>query len=146
MCKSGCSECIEGYYETKPNESVYKCTDEGLYRFGNICPTNDPDWPRTKCATGSGSKCHKSFPLADPDKLKSPAAACRTIPDEFLTGDLTFGVEDCLSPTGGLCHYGSCSGTCHQSWLQGESWRSPSTMCRCRGGEQKEDEKEEERE
>ena len=82
--------------------------------------------------TGSSTKCHKSYPLADPDKMASPAAACRTIPESYLSDDMEFGKQDCVSPTGGLCHYGDCDGTCHQSWLKNQTWRSASTMCRCK--------------
>jgi hypothetical protein len=131
QCDAGCTECHEAHYENFPNDILYQCTDYTVYKYGNIC-TPDNQWDESKCMTSSTGFCHKSYPYGDPDKMKSPEAACRTIPSTHVDSTFEFGHRDCWSPTGGLCHYG-CEGTCHNSWAEGDllKWLSPNAMCRC---------------
>jgi len=54
-----------------------------------------------------------SYPLADPDKMRSTVAACRTVPPEYIVSrsSLQFGSETCPDNSAGLCSDG-CSGSC----------------------------------
>jgi hypothetical protein len=131
QCGSGCTECHEAHYENFPDDIVYECTDYTVYKYGNICTPNNK-WNEDKCMTSSTGYCHKSYPYGDPDKMRSPEAACRTIPSENVDNEFEFGSRDCWSPTGGLCNYG-CEGTCHNSWIASADtkWKHSSAMCRC---------------
>jgi len=129
-CAEGCTSCIETWWSNAPEEILYECVDETLYKYSNKCGSSKD---RSLC--GSDDLCHVSYPLGDPDKGRSVDAACRPVPLEFIENDFTFATRECRSTNHGLCRYGCGEGeTCHNSWWADDDtkWKSASVMCRCK--------------
>lgn len=79
-CGDGCTDCRECWNEFSPDVKQPVCLDKREMKYNNKCP-NKGKW-KNKACTGEG-RCVKSYPLGDPDKMRSKEAACRTVPALF---------------------------------------------------------------
>ena len=60
-CSEDCSQCMEHFYESKPEDIWYQCVDTTVYKFGNVC--TKPWQDKSMCATTG--HCHNSYPHGD---------------------------------------------------------------------------------
>jgi hypothetical protein len=102
--------------------------DQTLYRYGNKCGKK-----KDLSLCGTDDICHMSYPFGDPDKNRSPVAACRPVPEPFRYGAFKFAKRECRKSTWGLCKYGCGTAPCKNSWLVEDEgkWKGYSAMCRC---------------
>ncbi len=78
----GCTECVEAYKEFKPNEIFLACKDKTQFRYRFKCGSSKD---QGRC--GVDDYCHWSYPIGDPEKFRSDAAACRPVPDALFFAD-----------------------------------------------------------
>lgn len=132
-CGSNCAECRWSWYELATEdtfiERCYEQHDDNI-KFGGPC------WKRDdKSSCMEDGLCHKSWYVDDADKWNSIDSKCRTVPENYIENDFTFGRNQCRRPTkAGLCRYGCDDGQeCRNSWISGsdDKWKSASAMCRC---------------
>lgn len=130
MCEEGCSACHKTWMSNTPDVIEYMCYDETVYQYRNKCGNK-----RDLSLCGEEDICHISWPHGDTQKARSPDAACRPVPDEYIFNDFMFATKrECKNMNQGLCRYGCDEGeTCRNSWWAEDAlrWKSASAMCRC---------------
>ena len=128
LCGDGCTSCIETWWDNAPETIIYKCVDETLYKYANLCSSS-----RDQSLCGPQDFCHWSWPQGDSDKSRSVDAACRPLPDLWIWNSFDYSSKNCRKSTSGLCTYGCDGDVCYKSWFAGDAlkWKSATAMCRC---------------
>ena len=115
-CYDGCTECKKTWWSNSPQDAIYECVNDIVYRYGNQCKdTHD----RSRCSTEELEYCFKAYPADSDLRWKDPDNECRTVrmfnrDDSFKW---TFGNKDKSNIDAGLCILSSDPNRrCAHSW------------------------------
>ena len=132
--EEGCTECLDAYMASEPNEIYQVCNSTALNKYVNACPRSSKKWAREgNCNAERQGHCLKAYPDGDPLKLRSKAASCKTVPMFYLDAPgIKYGKKVCRSKQG-ICKTCESDEKCNFSYFKDDKKRSKgySAMCRC---------------
>jgi len=100
---NNCSECRQSWYDNDLTNVEFRCKDETVYRYLNKCKNNRLNKEELNLCMTEDKYCHWSYPANDSLKGKSPEAACRSVPQNYIKGKWNFAKKPMKKQKQGLC-------------------------------------------